>query len=188
MNFRLFLVSGCLSALAIGCSDPRPEGMPDLYPATITVTQDGSPLAGAAVTLFPQDAALTRWPTGGTTDNSGVVTLHTYSTYPGAPAGTFKVTVSKTNTEGDPVPTHPGANATPEQLRDYDRAMKTGKFEVFQVVAAEHRMPNTTKLSVEVTPNGPNDFTLDVGPAVKDKQVNASAGARSAEEYRPMGE
>lgn len=188
MSFRLFLVSGCLLALAIGCGETRPDGMPELYPATVTVMQDGSPLPGAAVTLLPQDAALTRWPVGGTTDDSGVVKLHTYSTYPGAPAGTFKVTVSKTTTEGDPRPTHPGANATPDQLSAYDRAMKTGTFEVFQVVAAEHRMPSTTKLSIDVTPSGPNDFTLDVGPAVKEKEVNASASASSTEEYRPMGE
>jgi len=188
MNFRLFLVSACLLALATGCGEPRPEGMPELYPATVTVMQDGNPLPGAAVTLLPQDAALTRWPAGGTTDESGAVKLHTYSTYPGAPAGTFKVTVSKTTTEGDPRPTHPGVNATPEQLRDYDRAMKTGKFEVFQVVAAEHRMPSTTQLSIEITPSGPNEFILDLGPAVKEKEANASASARSPEEYRPMGE
>ena len=188
MNFRLFLVSGCLLALAVGCGEPRPEGMPELYPATITVMQDGSPLPGAAVTLLPQDTALARWPAGGITDSSGKVAVHTYSTYAGAPAGTFKVTVSKTTTEGDPRPTHPGANATAEQLRAYDRAMKTGKFEVFQVVAAEHRMANTTKLSIDVTSSGPNEFTLDVGPAVKEKEVNASASARSTEEYRPMGE
>lgn len=188
MNFRLLLISGCLLAIVIGCGEPRPEGLPELYPATITVTQDGSPLAGAAVTLLPQDAALARWPAGGTTDSSGVVTLHTYSTYPGAPAGTFKVTVSKTTTEGEPRPTHPGADATPAELSAYDRAMKTGNFEVFQVVAAEHRMPSTTKLSIDVTPSGPNQFTLDVGPAVKEKEVNASASARSTEEYRPMGE
>lgn len=188
MNFRLFLASGCLLALAIGCGDPRPEGMPELYPATITVVQDGSPLPGAAVTLLPQDAALTRWPVGGTTDDSGAVKLHTYSTFPGAPAGTFKVTVSKTVTEGDPLPKHPGIDATREQLSAYDRAMKTGKFEVFQVVAAEHRSPSTTKLSVDVTSSGPNEFTLDVGPAVKEKEANASASARSTEEYRPMGE
>lgn len=188
MSWRLFLMSGCLFVLATGCSEPRPEGMPELYPATITVTQEGTPLSGAAVTLIPQDAALTRWPVGGTSDDAGVVILHTYSTYPGAPAGTFKVTVNKTTHEGDPIPTHPGPNATPQQLREYDRAMKTGKFEAFQVVAAEHRMPNTTKLSIDVSPSGPNTFTLDVGPAVKEKAANTSASARITKEYRPMGE
>lgn len=188
MNRRLFLMSGCLLVLTTGCSDPRPEGLPELHPATITVMQDGAPLSGAAVTLVPQDPALTRWPAGGTTNDSGVVDLYTHSTFPGAPAGTFKVTVSKTTTEGDPKPTHPGPNATHEQLSAYDRAMKTGTFETFQVVAAEHRMPSTTQLSIEVTAGGPNEFTLDVGSAVKEKEANASASARSTQAYRPMGE
>lgn len=187
MNTRFFL--GCLGLLVLtaGCGEPRPEGLPELYPVTLTITQDGAPLADASVTLFPQDSALARWPSGGQTDASGNVQITTFAKYPGAPAGTFKVTVTKLVTEGDPLPTHPGRNATREQIVEYDRAMKTGSFQAFHVVSAEHRTPNTTPLSIDVSSSGPNTITLDVGAAVKERDSSGGAGSGANQEYQEMG-
>lgn len=175
-----------MTLLFTGCGDSRPEGMPDTYPASITITQAGAPLADATVVLYPEDSTLTRWPVGGTTDEQGTATLMTSTQYEGAPAGKFKVIVSKSVTEGDPYPKHPGQGATREEINDYDRALKTGKFEVFKVVAEEYRTAGTTPLSVEVASSGDNMFSEDLGDAVKEIDVQASATSKGDESYVPM--
>lgn len=172
-------------ASVIGCNEPRLEGMPDTYPTSITITQDGAPLAGATVVLYPEDSSLTRWPVGGITDEQGKADMMTSSKYAGAPAGKFKVIVSKTVTEGDPLPKHPGQGATRDQINEYDRALKTGKFEIFKVVEKTYRTAGTTTLNVEVSAAGENNLTHDVGKAVKEPDVQASA--TSAADYAPMG-
>ncbi|MFG0267408.1 MAG: hypothetical protein ACF8AM_20000, partial [Rhodopirellula sp. JB055] len=169
-----------------GCGDSRPEGMPETYPASITVSQDGVPLADATVTFYPEDSSLNRWPVGGTTNEEGTATLMTSTRYEGAPAGKFKVIVSKDVTEGDPYPKHPGPGATRDEINEYDRALKTGKFEVYKVVAKEYRTAGTTPLTVEVTSSGENIFSEDLGAPVKELDVQASATSKGDATYTPM--
>ncbi|NLZ03172.1 MAG: carboxypeptidase regulatory-like domain-containing protein [Pirellulaceae bacterium] len=171
---------------AAGCGEQRPEGFPTLYPATITITQDGANLAGATVSLFPEDSTLSRWPVGGMTDENGMARLITYGKFEGAPAGKFKVMVNKTVSEGDPIPEVPGQYASAEERAAYDRAIKTGSYEVFQVVAGEYRTADKTPLMVEIAPSGENAIVLDVGAAVKEEDIQASA--TQGGEYVPMGE
>ncbi len=168
--------------LTVGCGESRPEGFPELHATTVTITQGGAPLAGADVTFYPQDSALSRWPVGGTTGSDGKVELTTFSKYTGVPAGTFKVTVQKVVTEGDPLPSHPGPNATRDQITDYDRALKTAKYEVFQTVEKNYLQFQTTPLEASIT-SGINDLTFDVGAPVKVKNVAASATAGAAAEF-----
>ncbi len=184
---------GCIGLSLIllvvpGCGDSRPEGMPKLYPAKVTITQDGSPLADATVGFVSENSALTRWPAGGVTDANGIATIHTYGQYPGAPEGSFKVIVTKTINEGDPMPTYPGGNATPDQMREYDRALKTGNFAIFQVVHKDYRIAKTSKLQADVKSSGANEFTFDIGKAVKEKDAAASATAQKPAEYEAMGQ
>jgi len=179
------LVLGLLMGGVCGCSEKRPEGMPDLYRTTITITQAGEPLGGATVSLAPEDSVLGRWPAGGVTDEEGRVSLTTYGKFEGAPAGGFKVMVNKTVSEGDPIPDPPERNASQEERAAYDRAIKAGSYEVFQVVAGEYRTADKTSLEIEVTSDGENTFALDVGAAVKEKDVQASAARGGG--YVPMG-
>lgn len=182
------LTLGLLAMSACGCGEQRPQGLPELYPASITITQGGENLAGATVSLFPEDTAISRWPVGGVTDESGKARLVTYGKFEGAPAGKFKVMVNKTVSEGDPMPDPPGPKASAEERAAYDRAIKTGSYEVFQVIAAEYRTANKTSLMVEIAPNGDNAIALDVGQAVKEKDIQASAtGGAQGGEYVPMG-
>lgn len=74
--------------LVTGCG----PGKPATVPVSGTVTLDGSPLEGAAVTFTP--AAGGRLATG-TTDASGKFTLMTFVAGDGAIAGSHKVGVSK---------------------------------------------------------------------------------------------
>ena len=133
--------------------------MPALHPTALTFTQGGTPLADASVTLSPNDASLSQWAIGGVTNNNGVVNIQTNG-FNGAPAGTFRITVNKTETEGAAAPTtepvdHDAPVVDPTNVRS------------FHVVAVEHRSLATTQLTVEVT-SGRNAETFDLGPAVRD--------------------
>jgi len=108
---RTFTSSTALLFAAVfitGCwGEPRPDGMPRLYPVSIIVTQEGVPLEEASVTLIPEDPANARWGPMGMTDGSGVAVMRTDGKYAGAPLGTYKVVVSKMEII-DPPPGTPG--------------------------------------------------------------------------------
>ena len=92
-------IRACLFAFTVllfsGCSgEPLPPGIPKLYPATLTVIQDGKPLAGAGVILTNVDPS-SDWSAGGATDQNGVLKLRTLGRYDGAPVGTYRVSVQK---------------------------------------------------------------------------------------------
>ena len=164
----------------VGCGEPRPEGMPELFPAKFVLTQEGVPLADASVTFIPENASLARWPVGAVSNANGEAELKTFAKFSGAPAGKFKVIVNKSVTEGAAVPEHPGGSATPEQMREYDKAMKSGGFQVYDVVESKYRSQKTSPLEVEVVATGPNDFPLEAGAAVKEKNAKASNQAKNA--------
>ena len=85
----------CIVLIA-GCGQSRPAGMPPLYGCVLTfLYEDGSPVDSASVILSPEDTELRRWGYSGFTDASGRVTIYTHGDFPGAPAGTYKVTISK---------------------------------------------------------------------------------------------
>lgn len=89
---RLVLaVWGLLMMLSTGCGGSTPK----LYPVSGTVTYEGKPLADASLLFIPQQGR----PSVGTTDASGKYTMTT-SGQPGAPAGTYSVTVSKSSGQG----------------------------------------------------------------------------------------
>lgn len=163
-----------------GCGEPLPEGMPALYPAKVVLTQGTAPLAEASVTFVPEDSSLARWPVGAVTDANGVAELRTFAKYSGAPAGKFKVIVNKSLTEGAALPVHPGGSATAEQMKEYDKAMKSGGFQVYEVVEEKFRNIKSTTLNVEVQASGSNEFPLDAGKPVKEKNVKASNDAKNA--------
>ena len=76
-----------------GCSDSsRPSDLPPLFPAVVTVTQDGIPFSGAYVELVSSEPSTYR--ASATTDERGIATLMTYG-FPGAPAGKYKIIVRK---------------------------------------------------------------------------------------------
>ncbi|MDR1268746.1 MAG: carboxypeptidase-like regulatory domain-containing protein [Planctomycetaceae bacterium] len=83
----------------IGCqSEQRPDGLPDLVPFQLIVTQDNQPCIGAGVQLVSPEIP---FPVTGQTDANGVARLVTYGRFSGVPQGTYKVVVIKTETEGE---------------------------------------------------------------------------------------
>ena len=153
----------CLLSLGIltGCGPKLPDGMPKLYPVTITVTQDGAPLEGANIVLSGVDD----WISTGSTNSQGVAQLFTQGRYPGVPAGTLKVTVTKVGTEGEPPPPNP---IDAESARIYQEYQQSGKtYRQFHVIPADYRQEATTPLTVEVK-QGVRNVTVNVEGTVNE--------------------
>ena len=175
MNHYKFLLLPCLAASFLylsGCGEKLPPGMPKLYRTTITITQDGNPLEGAHVIVVNDDFASQPWSAGGVTSSSGSIDLKTEGKYPGVPAGTYRVTVRKT--EGPPGVELPKNLSTDEEIQEYDRIIKQIQENSFDVVDEKFMELQNTPLKLEV--NGVTNQTFDVSPAVKNKiQLGPSA-------------
>ena len=170
MSIKHFL-SFCLvllfAVLLSGCAKKMPDGMPKLYPVSIAVTQDGTPLAGATVMLRYADPSAGTWAVTGRTEADGVAKLYTNG-YLGAPAGTFKVVLDKREHDG---------------LSEEERVAEIAKLQAAQTGAVvpdallqagtkwsyvnpEYNDPAKTPLEVEIT-SSTKRLSVDGGPAVK---------------------
>ena len=140
-----------------GCGDTessrRPADLPKLYPVTITITQEGTPLEGADVGLTAKTPTKYGSSTG-ETDASGIAKPRTYG-FAGVPAGQYVVTVSKNGLEGAQ------EKFTEEEGIPY---MAGGKN--YSYVDEQYwRDRSNTPLSIEVTDKGVTE-TFDVGAPV----------------------
>ena len=97
--------TGLIAAVSVlGCGGKKlPAGFPKLYPCTISINQEGVPLAGAVVKLHIQGNPL-EWTVSGQTDDAGKAVIYTHGIHAGVPAGDFKVTVDKLETVAPPLP------------------------------------------------------------------------------------
>lgn len=105
------LVVGLIAVLLVIAAAPSivrqfkksmlPKDMPELHPCVVNLQFGGTStsLAGAIVTLHPEDETFEEWGTfSGTTDAKGKVVIkteHNRKKYPGVFAGKYKVTVVK---------------------------------------------------------------------------------------------
>ena len=99
------LLAAVLSVAFLGCGPKgpkKPDGMPELFPCVLTLTKGGAPVDGAIVTLHPTSGD-SQWKPSGVSDAQGVVNLATYGNFPGAPAGSYKVTVMKSEPIDSPM-------------------------------------------------------------------------------------
>jgi hypothetical protein len=159
MNKPSLIVLGAVLSLVMfaGCGGPRkPPGLPTLYPCKITVTQEGTPLAGAVVNLVAEDGSL-NWVVGGGTNDMGIAALYTHGNFSGAPAGRYKVTITKTVLEDGP---------TPEQLNNPNFAGQMGTD--YDYVDLQYKSQRSTPLTIEIT-SGKNTQEFEVGKAIREK-------------------
>ena len=90
----------CLSSLFSGCGGAeKPNDFPKLYSCTIGITQNGTPVEGVQVVVYDPEAN-SRWAVGGITDRNGNAAVRTHGQFVGAPAGKYKVFMTKTISEG----------------------------------------------------------------------------------------
>ena len=132
-----------------------------MYPVKVTVIQDGNPLEGAAVTLIA-DGQGTRFSTGGITDKNGVATIKTDAEWPGAPAGKYKVCISKVVS---PPPQRVEPSMTYEDIKKMEKERAA---QMKSTVPPQFSKASTTPLSLEVT-SGEVTETFDIGIAVEDQ-------------------
>lgn len=139
-----------------------PEGMPSLIKeASVSVIQDGKPLPGAKVALISSDSSV-KWTVGGTTDEQGVAKLVTHGQYPGAPAGSYKVTVSKREE-----PQFKNQEPAPGQSdEEFMAARAAENVSAHQLVALKYGKSGTTDLSVAISKESPA-ASVDVGTSVR---------------------
>jgi hypothetical protein len=151
--FPMFLII-CIGIMS-GCNEKLPEGLPALFPATLTITLEGKPFANAMVSLSSADGSHL-WTSGGITDKNGQLIVYTHGKYQGIPAGKYKVTVDCI-TSDEPIPQNP----TMEQIEEHNR-----KHPSFRIVPLEYMEKNKTPLEIEVV-QGKNTLTLDIPKKVK---------------------
>ncbi|MDO5554595.1 MAG: carboxypeptidase-like regulatory domain-containing protein [Planctomycetia bacterium] len=159
----LFLISLLLTC---GCGPNLPEGMPKLTPVSLTVTQEGVPLAEAQVSLTPL-AEETKYGSGGVTDADGRLLVLTHGQYKGVPQGEYIITVRKqeTITEGpvDQIPKDPQASRA--WMYKNSHLLKKQRYEL---VGEKYRNSQTSDLKLTVGPS-PVKETFDVGKPVRSK-------------------
>jgi hypothetical protein len=144
---QLQIIIVLLSCIFIGCqSEKQPQGLPDLVPFRLSLTQDGQPLSGASVQLFSPDIS---WSVTGNTDINGTASIVTHGKFWGAPQGKFKVIVIKNEIAGN--------------LQEEKR---TTPVLIYSLVDPVLRNPNTTTLEVTVE-KGKKSAILDVGKPVR---------------------
>jgi hypothetical protein len=154
--FVLLCTIPSLVVLSVCVGKKKPPGMPTLYSCEIKVIQDGAPLPGAVVNLVSADGSV-KWVVGGGTKNDGIAKMFTHGDFPGAPAGQYKVTITKTVLEDAP---------TQEQLNNpnYSGPMGTD----YDYVDLQYKNRTSTPLTMEVT-TGRNTKEFDVGKAIRER-------------------
>ena len=167
MTYRFSIFSClyvCVFLLFSGCGGERlPPDLPKLYPATITVMQDGKPLADAEVVVINVDPSA-KWSAGGTTDQNGVLHLRTMGRYKGIPLGRYKVAVQKIEIPDIVLPIDPD---TPAERREYNRLLKERDDNTFFNVDEKFSL-RKTELEIEITPTNLKHM-VDVSPAIRVK-------------------
>ena len=148
--FASFIILSLVALLLTGCGgEPRPAGMPKLYPVSITVLQEGTPLAGATVTLVSETPELARWGPMGVTDANGVAIMRTNGRYEGAPLGTFKIVVSKMEREPHPNPEWANLPREDPNSQKYD-AIEL-RLKAFNYIEPQYSSIADTPLVIEIT-------------------------------------
>ena len=89
-----FLAATALLVFSLaGCRTGLPDGLPKLYSCHVgIVDKAGAPIDNATVVAVLPGS---KWAGIGLTDSDGIAVLKTNGIYPGVPAGTYKITVTK---------------------------------------------------------------------------------------------
>ena len=165
---KLFFIVLCSSlAFSWGCGKKRPEGIPDLYPATVTVKNGSSPIANASIVLIKKDSSGpgASWSATGNTDAKGVAKIKTSQgdwVGNGAPAGDYTVFINKRPGDFVPEPTPPELDGdeaaklrfTAEQQKKLDALPKE--------IPVSLNSPVTSPLVLTVASGSPAELTVDV--------------------------
>jgi len=129
----------CLGMVLPGCSGKA------MLPVEGTVTLDGEPLAGAAVSFVPAEGGR---PSTGQTDDQGHFTLASYTANDGVPPGEYKITVIKLDArrQAEAAPVEEGSEAEEQTMGAMEQSVRF-------LTPVKYSSPALTDLRVEVTPD-----------------------------------
>ena len=170
VRFVLLVGLAVVSVSLTGCrKEPRPADLPDLYPVSVKVEQEGNPVPGAVVSLNHTDGA-SKWSATCETGSDGIAkNFFTNGKYKGVAAGKFQVCVRKLERQAVEK-----VDLPPEPTDPYERFLWRQKYEESQkrpsqshdLIEAQYFDPRLSKLEIEVTAGGKNEFTIDAGKPV----------------------
>lgn len=127
----------CLGTVFLGCSDKS------MLPVEGTITLDGEPLEGAAISFVPVEGGR---PCTGQTDAEGHFTLASYVAGDGVPPGEYKVTVIKLDArrQAEAAPVEEGTEESEQVMGSIEQSAKF-------LTPMKYASPATTDLKIEVT-------------------------------------
>ena len=155
-NFAFVAAILCLCAIVCGCSKgpKKPADLPKLNPTSATVTyDDGTPIENATVALLSSDTGGRTWNLTGVTDATGKIIFKTDGNWDGAPAGEYRVIVTK-------------------EISEMEKSNEVGGSEtlkgITRYVDQKYNNPNTSGLTATVTDGQENTFEFKVGEKIEE--------------------
>jgi len=133
-----------------------------LVPTTITILQEGQPVADATVNLIPEDGS--KWFAVGITNEQGVSKIRTHGKFDGAPAGKYVLVVYKTVEQESETRKQPEPQDSVAAQAYYAKIAAEEK--TFDYVELKYKNEKTSDLRIEIGP-GATQETFDVGKPVK---------------------
>jgi hypothetical protein len=149
MHLRSGFIVSTIAVLVVACCGCGGESY-DSVPVSGTVTHKGTPVEGATVAFHGGSAKV---PATGVTDASGKFKLSSYKPDDGAPAGSYRVTVTKKKLEG-------GGGTGPSSMEE--AAAKSGgpAAKETDLLPAKYADQEMTPLTATVEKGKTNDVTL----------------------------
>jgi uncharacterized lipoprotein NlpE involved in copper resistance len=96
---KTLLIPLLLTLILLGCNN-KPDNVPEIFPCTVAVTNGTTPISDVFIVFAPETGG-TEWSMSGTTNTSGRAIIRTSRLGwqgNGVPAGTYRISLSKTPT------------------------------------------------------------------------------------------
>ena len=157
------LMLGVGLLLFTGCGKKKPDGIPPLYPVSVTITKGGTPVAGANVFLVPTSVDFGSWSAAGFTDASGLATIETSQgdwKGKGAPEGEFKIYLTKLAKIEEPE--RPAGDDGSVDLADFYAERLRRLEAASKEIPKELTSVATSGLKITVTAGSGADETFDI--------------------------
>ena len=153
----------CMICVAItGCNKSnRPADLPKLYKCQLTFKQDGVPMENANIIFYSTDPSF-KWSVGGSTDARGGVDIVTHGQFFGAPEGSYKIVISKTESvQEGPV------RELPPDVDPASIMQAAGMLSVYTFVEKQYADVETTPLTITIA-KGKNTQEYECGKAIRE--------------------
>ena len=170
MKHWKYLAFVCLSFALVfswGCGKKKPDGIPDLYPATITVKNGSTPIANVSIVLIKKDSSSSggSWSATGNTDSNGVAKIKTSQgdwVGNGAPAGEYTIFMNKRPGDFVPEPIPPELDGDEAAKLKFEAEQKKKLDALPKEIPVSLNSPVTSKLTLTVASGSPSELAVDV--------------------------